>query len=154
MQCSHLHARQIEEKPVFVQANSKVTFYSILQAFELSIACQYFISDWNQTSRQPDVKMRWRRSQLKRPWIRARGFYIYRSFSACSRVLQAHFCSFAVLLLSSVPNKTALLRRLAIENSAPSALSSGTCLYRPYTGVCWAPGVLFYKSKEKNHMQS
>ena len=60
-----------------------------------------------------DVKMSWRWWQLKRPRIRAGGFYFSRGFARFAR-------GFAASPLSGAPDKTAMLRRL----DADTALNS------------------------------
>ena len=86
---------------------SRFTLYHELFCRVYAVNTLFLIGweNWNQTSCQQDVKMSWRGRQLKRPRIRAGGFYFSRGFArefrgprlrrSCARL-----------------DKTAMLRRL------------------------------------------
>ena len=115
----------MEEKPVFVQANSNpanVTFYIISRAFESSLACQHFIFDWLGKLKSNKLLIGCQ-NELKgvvveKERIQAVSFH----FCACSRF-------FAASPLSGASDKAAMLRRLFQRKQDATELA--------YTSASW-----------------
>ena len=103
-----------KKKPVFVQANfnsgqGHVLHYITSFCVVIRLSTLYF---WlaGKTETKQVVKMSWRGRQLKRPGIRAGGFYFSRGFAARSRALRARICR--LRRSCARLDKTAMLRRL------------------------------------------
>ena len=113
----------MEEKPVFVQANSNsgqghVLHYTTSFWVMFSLSTSYFWLAGKTKTKQVVNRMSkwvWRGRQLKRPRIWADVYFI---FLSASPPVPARFASvFVSSPLSSAPDKTPMLRRLVIFDS-------------------------------------